>query len=223
MVGDQTDMVARLKAALPARWFADATPVLDGVLAGIASVWATHYAQLRAVIAQSRIATASGAFLDMIAGDFFGRRLGRRLTEADGAYRTRIQREMLRERATRAAMTAALSDLTGRAPDIFEPARPADTGAWNGRLGYGAAGRWGSLMLPRQVFITAYRPHGTGIAILSGWGASAAGWGHGNAGHGNGGWGDANQIAGQVSDAEIAATTAATMPTAGIAWLAIEN
>lgn len=211
-------MVARLKAALPARWFADTTPVLDGVLAGLAAPWAALYAQLRQAIAQTRIATASAGFLDLISGDFFARRLPRRLSEADDAFRARIQAEMRRERATRAGMAAALSDLTGRPPAIFEPARPADTGAWNGQAGYGAAGRFGSLMLPRQVFITAYRPLGAGIATIAGWGATQGGYGNGTLA-----WGDQAQIAGQVTDAEIAATVAATMPTAGIAWLAISN
>ena len=211
-------MVARLKAALPARWFADSTPVLDGVLAGLAAPWVSLYAQLQQAIAQTRIATASGGFLDLIAADFFARRLPRRVAETDTPYRARIQAEMTRERATRAGLVAALTDLTGRPPAIFEPARPADTGGWNGPMGYGAAGRYGSLMLPRQVFVTAYRPLGTGIATIAGWGATQAGYGHGALA-----WGDVSQIAGQVTDAEIAAVTAATMPVAGIAWLAISN
>ena len=40
MTGDAADMAARLRAALPARWFGDVAPVLDAVLAGIGAIWA---------------------------------------------------------------------------------------------------------------------------------------------------------------------------------------
>jgi hypothetical protein len=218
MTGDQDDMAARMAAVLPARWFGDTTPVLDAVLAGIGAIWATLYAQLQAVIAQARIATASGGFLDMISEDFFGTTLPRRPAEADGAFRARILAALLRPRATRPAMMAVLTALTGRPPLIFEPARPADTGAWGRATGYGVAGRWGSLMLPRQCFVTAYRPLGTGIALVTGYGAGAGGYGHGAAA-----WESLAAIAGQVTDAEITAAVAATMPAASIAWLQIEN
>jgi len=39
MLGDQQDMLRRIKTVLPARWFADASPVLDGVLSGLAAGW----------------------------------------------------------------------------------------------------------------------------------------------------------------------------------------
>jgi hypothetical protein len=218
MMGDQEDMAARMKAVLPARWFGDQTPVLDALLAGIGAVWALLYGQVQALVAQTRIATATGVFLDMISADFFGRVLPRRLAEGDEAFRLHIRRELLRERGTRRALEAVLTDLTGRAPDVFEPARPADTGAWALAAGYGAAGGWGSLMLPRQCFVTAYRPAGEGIAWIAGWGASSGGYGAGAEA-----WGSRAAIAGQVSDDDIAACVAATMPAASIAWLRIEN
>ena len=46
--GSIADMLGRLKAVLPTRWFADETPVLDGVLSGFA---ATAAAMSRAVTA----------------------------------------------------------------------------------------------------------------------------------------------------------------------------
>jgi hypothetical protein len=158
MTGDQTDMLARLKAVLPQRWFPDATPVLDGVLTGLASAWATLYAMLGYIRAQTRIATATDGFLDLASADYFGPALPRFPGESDAAFRVRIAREMVRERATRPALVAALTDLTGRAPAVFEFARPADTGCWNSALGYGAGGGWGSLDLPFQALVTAYRP-----------------------------------------------------------------
>jgi hypothetical protein len=65
---------------------------------------------------------------------------------------------MQRERATRAAMTTKLTQLTGRAPSILEPARATDTGGWGTAIAWGAAGAWGSLLMPQQCFVTAYRP-----------------------------------------------------------------
>ena len=159
-------MQARLRSALPGRWFGDVAPVLDGVLAGIAAIWVAVFAQLQAAIMQTRIATATAAFLDMIAVDFFGARFRRRVAEADVSFRGRLLRELRRERGTRGAVVAVLSDLTGRAPLVFEPARPADTGAWGSGAGYGVAGGWGSLELPFQCFVTALRPTGQGIALV---------------------------------------------------------
>jgi hypothetical protein len=67
-------------------------------------------------------------------------------------------------------MIQALTDLTGRAPAIFEPQRPADTGSWDGpTLAYNTAGGYGSLLLPFQYFITAYRPTGVGVANVAGY------------------------------------------------------
>src|SRR6185437_6566224 len=140
LIGDQQDMLRRIKAVLPARWFADTSPVLDGVLSGLAAGWAWVYGLLGFVVAQTRIATATGVWLDMIARDCFGTRLSRHGGQADDAFRARIQRELLRERGTRAAISAVLRDLTGRAPVIFEPGRIADTGAYNAAIGYGVAG-----------------------------------------------------------------------------------
>ncbi len=158
MTGDQADMLARLKAVLPTRWFADTTPILDGLLSGLAITASWAYQFLATVRLQTRLNTAVDAFLDIAAQDFFGTRIRRAPGQADAAFRITILREMFRPRATRPAFIAGITDLTGRPPTVFEPSRPGDTGAWNGRLGYGVAGHWGSLSLPNQVFITAYRP-----------------------------------------------------------------
>jgi hypothetical protein len=173
-VGSPQDIVARLRAALPQHWFADDAPVLGAVLGGFGAVWSQLHCMLRTVQRQSRIGSAEGEMLDMIAGDFFGARLVRRPGQGDTAFRAAILRELLRERATRAALTAVLTDLTGAAPRIFEPARPADTGAWGQALGYGVAGGWGSLALPFQCFVQVRRPSGQGIAGVEGYEALRA-------------------------------------------------
>jgi hypothetical protein len=213
MTGDQSDFVTRLKAVLPTQWFPDETPVLDTVLAGLATAWASLYALLAAVGLQSRIATATGMFLDGASADFFGGGLPRRTGELDDPFRQRIQQELVREHATRAAVVSVVTDLTGWAPTIFEPARVSDTGGYTTpAFAYGAAGAWGSLNLPFQVFVTARRAQGAGIANVAGYGtagplarASLA------------------SATGQVTDADIYAAIASVMPTATQAWTRITN
>ena len=133
--------MARLRTVLPTRWFPDSAPVLDGLLSGLASGWSWAYQLLRYVKAQTRIATATDVWLDIIANDYFGDRLARRAGQSDGAFRNRIQRELFRERGTRGAIIAVLHDLTGRAPLVFEPARTTDTGGYASLTGAGGGGR----------------------------------------------------------------------------------
>ena len=218
MTGDPQDMLARLKAVLPSRWFPDATPVLDGMLSGLANVAAWSYTLLAGVRAAARIATATGGFLDMIAQDFFGPRITRRPSQGDAAFRVRIEAELLRERGTRGAVISVLQDLTGRTPVVFEPMRPADTRAWGLVCGYGAAGGWGSLLLPFQCFVTAYRAQGSGIATVSGWRSGAGGWGHGAIEYAS-----LDMVQGEITDADIDAAIAGVMPVAAIAWTRITN
>jgi hypothetical protein len=216
--GDLQDMLYRLKATLPARWFQGATPILDGVLNGLANNWTQLFALLNFTRRQTRLATATDSFLDGISHDVLGSRLPRRITEPDALYRRRIAKEIVRERGTRTAVIAALVDLTGRAPIVFEPTRPADTGAWNGPLGYGAAGGWGSLMLPYQCFVTAYRATGSGIASVAGYGVAAGGYGLGAIEYAG-----LSMLTGQVTDTDISRAITGVMPTATIAWTRIAN
>ncbi|MFN3886151.1 MAG: hypothetical protein ACK4MG_04260 [Aquabacterium sp.] len=132
MPGDQADMLSRLKAVLP-RWFPDASPILDAVLAGWASAHAAVYDLIRFGELQARIRTATDGWLDMIASDFFGNTLVRAVGQSDRSFRNRILVNLLRERATRNALRQVLLDVTGREPVIIEPTRPADCG------GYGRA------------------------------------------------------------------------------------
>ncbi len=211
-------MIGRLRAVLPRHWFGDAALVLDGVLAGLGATASWAWSLLQTVGAQTRLMTATGSFLDMAAADFFGSRLLRAPAQSDAAFRVTLGRELLRERGTRAALTKVLGDLTGRAPVVFEPARPADTGAWGLALGYGAAGGWGSLSLPYQCFVTAFRPNGSGIALVSGWGQSGGGYGAGVLEYAS-----LADVAGQVTDADINAAIAGVTPTAAIAWTRITD
>lgn len=213
MTGDNADFLARLKSALPARWFPDNTPVLDGLLSGLATAWTILYDQLAAVRAQSRIATASTTQLDAISLDFFAARLPRHAAEPDPAFRRRIIRQLVREHATRGAVVSIIADLTGRAPVIFEPGNLADTGAYaTPNLAYGQAGAWGSLTLPFQAFVTVRRQPQQGIANIAGYGTS------GPIARAN-----AAISTGQVTDADIYAAVASVLPTATTAWTRITN
>lgn len=216
--GDIQDMLYRLKATLPTRWFQGLTPILDGVLTGLANTWTQVFGLLDFAQRQTRLATATDRFVDGISQDLLGNQLPRRATEPDANYRLRVAQEIVRERNTRSAVIAALSDLTGRTPVVFEPARPADTGAWNGPLGYGVAGGWGSLVLPYQCFVTAYRATGSGIARVAGYGVGAGGYGLGAIEYAG-----LAMLTGQITDIDIAHAITGMMPTATIAWTRIAN
>jgi hypothetical protein len=207
--GSQTDMLARLKAVLPLRWFPDARPVLDGLLNGIAASAASLYAMLAYVRQQTRLASVSDTLLDLAVTDFCGTRTRRRPGETDAVLRVRLHREVLRSRATRPAMISVLSDLTGRVPTIVEPGEPGASGGYGIASGYGVSGGYGSAAMPFQCLVTAYRPLAPGAVWSGGGGAPVPG--------------AAAYVAGSVADVEIYAAIAETMPVAFIAWTAIAD
>ena len=212
MTGDQDDFVSRLKRVLPRRWFSDVAPLTNALLGGLGTAWAAIYLLIQTVSAQTRIATATATFLDMVSFDFFGTILPRRNEESDSSFRSRIFGELLRPRGTRMALAAAMNELTGQPASIFEPACPADTGGYNvGGVGYGKAGGWGNLLLPCQCFVKAPLPKGQGIAFL--------------AGYGTGGvvvYGNESDVTTQVSSADIYASAASILPAGYVAWLQVE-
>lgn len=132
--GDVPDIQARLRTLLPP-WFPSSgqAPVIDGVLTGIAWLLSYIYGLIQYARAQSRIATATGAWLDLIAWDYFGARLGRQPGELDPALSARIRQELIRRRVTRSAIQTALQGLTGYPVRIIEPARPTDVGFYKVR------------------------------------------------------------------------------------------
>jgi hypothetical protein len=218
MAGDAADMLGRLLSLLPPRWFPDTAPLLAALGAGLAEGWAWIYELLDQVRRQTRLATVTDSLLDLAAQDFFAGELPRRFGEADDAFRARVRRELLRDRATRVALVGVLTDLTGRTPIVFEPTRPLDTGAWHIAGGYGVAGGWGSMRLPYQVFVTAFRAQGSGVPLIGGWTTGAGGWGQGALRYVS-----AQMVESQVTDADINAAIARTLPVATTAWTRISN
>lgn len=177
--GDTANFAARLRGLLPARWFGDADPLLSGLLGGMGASWASLYALLGFTAQQTRIATMSGPFLDLTSADFFGAVLPRKPGESDDGYRARIKSQLLRPRGTRGAVVQVLTDLTGYAPAIVEPWNTGDTGGWDTPgFAWDAAGAWGDLNLPWQMFVVAYRPDEilSGVSGISGWDCNGGGW-----------------------------------------------
>lgn len=218
MIGDVADFVRRLLTVLPAGWFSDPVPppgqgtILQSVLAGLGTAWSAMYGLLADVQLLARIRTAYGAFLDMIAVDFFGAMLARRPGESDQSFQQRILQELLRPRGTRNALILMITELTGNPPVIFEPAKPSDTGGYTvGGVGYGAGGGWGSLLLPYASFVTVTPPSGTGIALFAGYGTGGYSY-----------YGDLDMITSPVSDAMIFAAVEAVLPSGYVAWTAIK-
>src|SRR6516165_10631444 len=218
IIADMPGLLARVKAVLPASWFADDTPILDAVLTGAASAWVEMFSLLNTVNQQSRIGTASGIFLDIAAQDYFGSALTRRTAEADSAYKVRIQQNLVRPRATRAAVAQALQDLTGRTPLIFEPRNPVDTGVYNVNMGYGVSGGYGSMAMPYQFLVKARRPDSLPVSNASGYAAGPGGYNTAPAFYA-----DVAEFQGNISDAEIYASIAAVVPTTAIAWTNLSN
>ena len=234
--GDQNDFVARLRMTLPLHWFPDAAPVLTALLNGIASAAAFVYGLIQYARQETRIRTATDGWLDLISGDFFGLAFPRRAGESDASFRARILLELFRPRATRAAVVRVLQDLTGETPLIFEPARPADTGAYGSlegglaaclsTLGYGLAGGYGSLLLPYQAFVRAFPPLVSGIPLVAPYGEAsyAGGTEGGPGGYGTGAfeYGSLEMIVGALTEAEVYGAVDSVKPVATILWTRIE-
>ena len=217
--GDQSDFTARVKALLPNGWFRDATPVLDSVLAGISSAFASVYTLITYARLQTRISTATDGFLDLISLDFFGTTLPRKSQEPDTAFLKRILAQLFLEKGTRRGMIRMLELLTGYTPKVFEPWRPADTGAYDvGTLAYDVAGGYGSTDLPFQCFITVYRPTGQGIPNVAGYDVPTGAYDIGQIEYIS-----LEMIQGAVTDADIYAAIDAFKPVGTIAWVQIQN
>lgn len=157
MIGDVDDFRRRLRLTLPARWFSDIAPVLDGVLSGLSTGWSVLYQLFLFVVQQSRLRTATGAFLEMAAQDYLSDSLPRRADESDDSYRQRLLLALRRFRATRASINEAANS-AGYAVNVFEAAQPRDTGVYNGSscLAWSTIGAWGSMQMPLESLIVAH-------------------------------------------------------------------
>ncbi|MGK8887510.1 hypothetical protein [Burkholderia gladioli] len=225
--GDSTDILSRLKSYMPRGWFGDwaEAPVVSAVLSGIAAVFATIYALVMFAWAQTRLQTSSGGWIDLWAADFFGGSLLRKAGETDASYIARIKLTLFQRRATRPAMDAVLTQLTGRHPVIFEPARPLDTGCCGANTGpnsFCGVARMGSIAAPFTALITVYRPQVTGGSLGAAY-ANAPTWSALSAPTSHGYTGSLTQEVTQATDADIFAAVNATRPAATKIGVCITN
>lgn len=219
MTGDKSDMLARIKALLPP-WFADSNPVLDALLSGPAVVLAWIYTLYSYAKLQTRILTATDGWLDLIAQDFFGNAIQRKANQSDTSFRNWILINLFRERATRNAIIKVLTQITGRTPIVYEPLRLADNGAYGAPFtGYGVAGAYGSMLLPFQTFVTAYRPSSAGIPLVAGYGVPTGGYSQPSRAE----YANLASSLSVASDNDIYAAIDSTKPAGTIAWVKILN
>lgn len=222
--GDSNDIFTRIRGYLPKGWFPDSSPVLEMLLAGISSVLAISYALFIYAKAQTRILTATDAWLDLISYDFFGDKLPRKTGESNAAFMARIRVNLFQERATRKAYISVLKTLTGYAPIIFEPANPNDSGAMNAPTspGYCGVARMGSIGFPYNVLVTAYRATQQGQSMGAGFTVAPKITAM-NKPQSTSYLGSLSNFTSGASDADIYAAVDATRAAGITAWVGITN
>lgn len=222
--GDSTDIVNRVKALIPHRWFRYVAPYRDAILGGLADNAAWCYNWILYARSQSRLATAYGIWLDILAYDFLGRFLVRS-GMADDTFRAIIRATILQERVTRTGMINAVTALTGNPPAIFEPWNTQDTGAYSSpghsgsvqcpMMGYGVGrGGYGNMLLNDQSFIQVIRGSGSGVPGVGGYGNNIAGYGVGSTEY----LGPSSELWG-ITDAMIYDMINKTKPTGTTVWV----
>lgn len=218
-MGDQNDIYTRLKGLLPPTWFGDDSPLLDGALTACANALAWCYSLYIYAKTQTRLATATGGWLDIAAYDFFGTSLLRPSGMSDDLFRNQMKINLFRERGTRQAIIDILEELTGNTPSVFEPQRPLDTGSYGGpMIGYGVAGGYGSVLIPYQAFVIAYRPKGTGIPYVAGYQTTPAGYSSPSRGQ----YVSQEMVTGTVTDAQVYEAVAAVKMEGTIVWVKLQ-
>lgn len=174
--GDQADFQQRLIRLMPDGWFANGqTPLRDALLLGIANAFSFIYSLLAYARLQTRIATATDFFLDIIAFDFFGGKLSRVFGQSDSSFRAAIISLLFRKRCTRQAIIAVIQQLLGVTPIVIEPARASDVGCLDETLYLDTVGVLGSDRMPLQAFVQIPVQLSQG-ANIAGYGSSVGGY-----------------------------------------------
>lgn len=106
----------KLKEALPSSWFSkDDSKFINAILKGFAWCCDLIDNTLAEVKKQTRILTATGGFLELISGDFFGDSVPRHLNESDNTYSSRLVSTILKEKVTPLALSTVVNELMGGA------------------------------------------------------------------------------------------------------------
>ncbi len=219
--GDQNDIQGRINALMPFSWFQPTVDTIEqGIIAAAANALAFIYSILAYVRLQTRIATATDGFLDLVAQDFFGTSVVRTSGQSDASFRATIQANLFLSLGTRAGVFAVVTGLSGHGPTFGLPERPGDTGGYGvPTSGYGVAGAYGSMLLPYQFFVTVHRGSASPIPNIAGYGVSTMGYSVGSRGE----YIDIVQFEGGISDAALFAAVAAVLPIGYTAWMRIEQ
>ncbi|QTD88730.1 phage head spike fiber domain-containing protein [Burkholderia anthina] len=85
--------------------------------------------------------------------------------------------------------------------------------------GYGVAGAYGSVLLPYQAFVIAYRPLGTGIPYVAGYGSAPGGYSQPS----RASYADLSNSSSAISDSDIYAAIDSVKPAATILWTNISS
>jgi len=220
-IGDAANIQARLLRQMPP-WFSSGNSIAAAVMSGGASVLALIYGMWVYVVAQTRLATCSGGFLDLFAQDYFGTTLVRRDGQTDAAFKLRIQALLLSEKGTRRGMVKALTILTGNPPKIWEPTTPSDNGGYRTPcMGYGVAGAYASIALGAQCLITANLGTTQAPSNLSGYRTAPAGYS--SAGTAYAAASSIGQIAGGITAQDVIDTINLIRPAGVACWVNITN
>ncbi|WP_439398737.1 hypothetical protein ACRQ5Q_15220 [Bradyrhizobium sp. PMVTL-01] len=224
LIGSAANVLDRVKALLPPRWFSWVAPNRDAIIGGLSDLASWSYALIGYARAQTRLATAYGVWLDILCFDFLGGVLTRSGLQDDN-FRGVIRATILQERVTRAGMVGAITRITGVAPGVFEPWNTGDTGGYGnqasgviagGQVGYGVGrGCYGSMNLPAQTFMTVYRNAPSGIPNVDGYSGVIGGYGAGSIEY----VGSTSQLQG-ITDNLIYQIVNITKPTGSIVWVA---
>ncbi|NPU23923.1 hypothetical protein [Bradyrhizobium denitrificans] len=221
------DIVAKVVSTIPRRWFKWVPPIRNAVIGGAADGAAWCYGLIGYARAQTRLASAYGIWLDLLARDFVADFLVRGGAN-DDTFRARLRATILQERVTRKGMIAAVTALTGNTPVVFEPWHTGDTGAYSGagakygQFGYGVgSGGYGNMNLPAQIFMKVKRGAPSGVPNVGGWSnknlaITTPG------GYGAGSWeylGPSTRLSG-ITDAMIYDVINKTKPTGVTVWVA---
>jgi hypothetical protein len=178
IVGSSSNLLSRLKSLLPSRWFSYTAPLRDAVLGGIGDSLANAYSLIVYAATQTRLATATGFWLDLAAYDFFGLRVQRLPNELDAVFSQTIRNEIFRRRVTRQNIAKAVTDLTGNGVTILEPWNANDTGGFGKTWALNEPTSFiGSSGLPFTMFITIVNPYGSGVPNMSGLNNTQSGFG----------------------------------------------
>ena len=102
-------MLSRIKATLPHGWAGDTSPNVDSLLTGGATAATLTQANIDAAKLQTRLATATGSFLDIASLDFFGKESPRIPSETDAYFSTRIRATLFKPKVTYEALGLAVN------------------------------------------------------------------------------------------------------------------